>query len=410
MFERRVRYQSLHLDPETRDGQALLAEAYAERVRVVCLCRRTAPELYIARHGERYLAKRLPGTGHLHAPGCVSFEPPEELSGMAHIRKAIRVDETSDTAHLTLAFPLTQSGKRMAPPPMAGSPQTEVNDKPGKLTLLALMQLLWHEAGLTTWVPAMAGKRSWYIVRREILKAARQMEAKGFRLADRLFVPEPFSLQHKEEISARHGEFLNRFTPIPGQPKALGILIAPLKAHTATAYGGKLTFTHLPEMPVFVSGEMYARICEKFAGRLILADQLEGAKPILAGLMGYSESGYPQLHEAALMVVTPEWLPVESARDAQVIAALVEQKRRFQRQLRFTLKADAPIATAVLTDTAQPHALFATPPQDVTDSAGRMAQAAEEGVYQSWLWDHAGPPPVFPAREAIRESVKEGPR
>lgn len=59
---------------------------------------------------------------------------------------------------------------------------------------------------------------------------------------------------------------------------------------------------------------------------------------------------------------------------------------------------------------AQPHALFATPPQDVTDSAGRMAQAAEEGVYPSWLWDHAGPPPVFPAREAIRESVKEGPR
>ena len=404
---RLVIFDDTPFDPESTEGQETLARAYEARARVKCLCHLSRPVLYIARHataqGSHFVVKRLPGTGHLPAPDCPSFDPPEELSGLADLRKAVRMDEITDTAYLTLAFPLTQAGKHQAPPPSAGSPQTEVTDKPGRLSLSALLQFLWHEAALTTWVPAMAGKRNWYIVRRELLRVSAQMAAKGFRLRDRLVIPERFVLSDKDAITERRGRFLEHLMPAPGQPRALCILIAPLKEHASTAYGGKLTFSHLPDMPVFVSREMYDRICDKFAERLMLADTIDGATPVLAGLMGYSDSGFVVLHEAALMVVTQEWLPVENARDVQVIARLVLERRRFQRQLRFTLKSDAPIATAVLTDTPEPHALFCTSPQDVSDGAGRIAQAAEEGVYPSWIWKDAGTPPAFPARETFRE-------
>ena len=72
-----------------------------------------------------------------------------------------------------------------------------------RLSLLATLHYLWREGELTKWSPGMAGKRFWGIVRRQPLSAAEGARAKGQPLAERLYVSEPFSVDHKAEIAGR---------------------------------------------------------------------------------------------------------------------------------------------------------------------------------------------------------------
>ena len=66
-----------------------------------------------------------------------------------------------------------------------------------------VLHYLWDEAGLNRWTPAMAGKRSWFVVRKYLLQAAENKAAKGSPLGDSLFIPETFQVEHRDEILAR---------------------------------------------------------------------------------------------------------------------------------------------------------------------------------------------------------------
>jgi len=46
----------------------------------------------------------------------------------------------------------------------------------------------------------MAGKRNWYVIYKHLLIAADGKESKGKPLGDMLYVPEPFSVDRKDEI------------------------------------------------------------------------------------------------------------------------------------------------------------------------------------------------------------------
>jgi hypothetical protein len=59
-----------------------------------------------------------------------------------------------------------------------------------KLSMRGLLHVLWDRAELTHWHPKMAGKRSWFVVRRALLEAAASCKAKQEALPHVLFVPE----------------------------------------------------------------------------------------------------------------------------------------------------------------------------------------------------------------------------
>ena len=64
-------------------AQRQLAPAHAAHVRPMCLCTAGGVAMYIARIApERYIIKRMPDTGMLHAPSCPSYLPPETLSAL----------------------------------------------------------------------------------------------------------------------------------------------------------------------------------------------------------------------------------------------------------------------------------------------------------------------------------------
>jgi hypothetical protein len=57
--------------PSADVAQRLLGAARAARVRPMCLCTAGGVAMYIARMApERYIIKRMPDTGMLHAPNC----------------------------------------------------------------------------------------------------------------------------------------------------------------------------------------------------------------------------------------------------------------------------------------------------------------------------------------------------
>jgi hypothetical protein len=82
-----------------------------------------------------------------------------------------------------------------------GEPQevAEIGVPRRQMTLRALMHFLFERAGFNRWSPAMAGKRNQGVVRKYLLEAAEEIMVKGVPLAERLYVPEPFSESAKAE-------------------------------------------------------------------------------------------------------------------------------------------------------------------------------------------------------------------
>ena len=119
-----------------------LAAAHAERHRPLCLCVDAGLEMYVARFGESFILKRMPYTGSLHAPGCPSYEPPPDLSGLGEVLgSAIREDPTSGTTLLRLGFAISKAGPRTVDGAAASDHDSVASDG-AKLTLRGLLHYL----------------------------------------------------------------------------------------------------------------------------------------------------------------------------------------------------------------------------------------------------------------------------
>lgn len=133
---RRFEVGGVTLDEADPDLAAAVAAAYRDRVRPLCLCRQPGVPMYVARIGDQYVIKRMPLTGGLHDPGCDSYEPPLELSGLGPLMgNAIRLDPETGQAALRLKFSLSRTGGRA--PPTPGPSEAELREKRGAATVIA---------------------------------------------------------------------------------------------------------------------------------------------------------------------------------------------------------------------------------------------------------------------------------
>jgi len=117
------------------------------------------------------------------------------------------------------------------------------------------------------------------------------------------------------------------------------------------------------------------------------------------------DKGIPTVEEMCVMLTTPEWLPVENILERQLVEQLVAEKRSFQKQLRYNLPPDKPIATAVLTDCDNaPLAMYI----DVDDLVGRWAstvavnEVVKSNSVQTWMWvPREGMQPDLPPKKGM---------
>lgn len=394
--------QGQPLTPEADTGQQRLSQAHRAGIRVECRCRVPAPELYIAKTMGSFIVKRMPGTGPDHAMSCPLFLPPEELSGLAQVQTAAIVENPDDgTTTLKLGFPLRKNGTSTRAPERTDSEPTEVKTTPRHLTLTSLLHFLWHDAELNKWYPAMEGKRFWGVVQSALRRAAADKVVKGQDLSRILYVPEYFKPDQKTEIASRRGQLFVNLRPSSGKATPYGLVIAEFKAVEPTAHGARFLFKHAPDCAFFADTELAEKFERIFGERLQTLEAIGSGHAIVIASFSLAKAGYPVLQEIGMMLVSENWIPCETLRELELLSALTAERRAFQKQMRFNLAKDAPIASAVLLDTPNPVALFVADNDTYVKYIKDLASNTDTRRFDIWQWTVGDPMPAFPVKRAV---------
>lgn len=308
--------------------------------------------MYVARLGDGYIVKRMPGTGDQHTTACPSYEQPADLSGLGQLLgTAIAEDPATGETALKLGFSMTKIGNRSTMP-TPGSPGDSVRSDGTKLSLRGLLHYLWDQAELTRWKPSFTGKRNWATVRQRLLQAAEHKITHSAALLPRLFIPEPFSSEQREAINARRINHWRPFTAQCGKPQKLMLLIAEVKEIVPARYGFKVVIKHMPDQAFAIDEKLYRRLGRRFADELAFWSTTDTLHLILIATFGISAAGVPAIEELSVMPVTGQWLPVQDEFELHEVDQLVNERRAFIKVLRYNLRAEKSIATAILTDGA----------------------------------------------------------
>lgn len=377
----------------------VLAAAYAAKLRPVCLCQIPPVPMYISKTGERYLVKRMPNSGSAHAPACDSYEPPPELSGLGQvIGSAIQENVEDGTTALKLDFSLSKVASRTVS--SSGDKETDsVKTDGNKLTLRGTLHYLWEEAGFNRWAPTMAGKRSWYVIRKYLLQAAMDKTTKGTSLADILYIPETFSVEKKDEITQRRMAQMMQISAPEKGTRRLMLVVGEVKEVAESRFGYKIVLKHLPDCHFMMNNDIHKRLLKRFEVELGLWGAIEGTHLMMVGTFGIGPTGVASLEEVALMCVTENWIPFESTFEKMVLDAITQQSRRFLKGMRYNLPSTRPLACAVASDTEpQPTAMYVLPPGVSEDYAKAMNELIAESRLASWIWKAGeAPMPALPA-------------
>lgn len=399
----RYRVENLEIEEGNPSLQDRLKRAYANKARPLCLCRDPAPEMYIAKFEDRFLIKRMPGSGDKHSPDCDSYEPPPELSGLGQVMgSAIQEDVTEGVTNLKLNFSLKKLPGRQAPVPKETERESVKTDG-SKLTLRGLLHYLWDEAGLNRWAPAMEGKRSWFVVRKYLQQAAESKVAKGASLAEMLYIPETFNAERKFEIEARRMGKMLPYVANHSAARKLMLVVGEVKEITTSRYGYKVILKHLPNYHFMMNEDLYKRLTKSFAAQLGMKERHENSHLMLIGTFGIGHTEVATLEEVTLMNVSEHWIPFENTSEKTLIDLMTEKQRRFTKSLRYNLPSNKPLAAMVAADThPDPTAMFIH-----NDGDDAFNQAFEEMISQcempQWIWHISkGEMPTLPVTGAVK--------
>lgn len=388
-----------------------ISDAHAARWRPRCLCIPKGVEMYVARlagpHGG-YIVKRMPDTGYRHASDCPSFEPPAELSGLGQVLgSAINEDPATGQTTLRLGFSLSKMPGRSQMIPAGGESDRVASDGT-KLSLLGLLHYLWDQSDLTRWHPGFSGKRTWGMVRRQLLSAAEDKFARGDSLRSRLYIPETFFVDQREAISARRSAQWLQALATPGRHQRLMLLIGEVKEIVQARYGFKAVVKHVPDQAFALDQQNYRRLGRRFETELSLWGASDHIHMMIIATFSVAETGVPVVAELSLMPVTQHWLPVESTFEEQLVDSLVNQGRMFRKGLRYNLPATIPVANATLIDTdGDPCSLrISRDTNTVIDEPAQTKSQHYPGLSQSWVWNpEAEPMPRLPKKRLRNEAV-----
>lgn len=387
--------------------QMALAKVYESKMRPLCLCTEPGIPMYVARAHGKYWVKRMPNSGSTHLPTCDTYEPPADLSGLGEVMgSAIQENPDEGTSLLKFDFSLSKGGSRAAPTPSDVEADSVTTDGK-KLSLRATLHYLWEEAGLNRWTPAMAGKRSWYVIHKYLYQAADNKLAKGMYLSDVLYIPESFSLEKKEEITQRRVARMMKHHEPHKKSWRLMIAIGEVKSIAPSRFGKKIVLKHLPDCHFMMNDDLHARLLKRFNLSLSLLDPLPETHLIMIGTFGVNAAGIPTLEEVALINVTENWIPFENTFDKTLLDALTQAQRPFTKGLRYNLATTKPLACVVLADTpVQATAMYIRLPETSEENINEMGTLIEESQLTSWVWRVANESmPVLPPNKKTISQV-----
>jgi len=222
------------------------------------------------------------------------------------------------------------------PPVNATGPEEDsVQTDGSRLSLRSTLHYLWEQAGFNKWTPAMAGKRSWRVIRKHLLAATSDKVAKGKPLPNQIYIPETFSQESKAAIKQNWLGLVARLSPKSSGPKQLMILIGEVKEITPARYGNQIVIKHAPDIRFFLPADLQKKMEKRFADELMFHQDLEDIHLVIMATFSINASGSANIEELTLMPVTSTWIPFETIHDKALIETLTEQQRRFTKGLRY---------------------------------------------------------------------------
>ena len=398
-----IEVSGLEIDSLAENIKDILSQAYADRQRPKCLCVPGGVPLYIAKINNAYILKRMPNTGGAHSPGCVSYEPPHELSGLGEVLgQAIQENPEDDTVALKFDFELTKRGGK-APPPPSGKEHDSVATDGKKLTLRGLLHYLFEEGKLNYYIPKEKAN-NWYYVRKQLLRAASDKSAKKQDLTQTLYIPETYNHEIKKDIAARRIEQLAHLHSKTGAQNLM-IVIGEVKSIEKARYDFKLIAKHCPDYHFFMNEDVHTRINKRFIKELGLWNNYgDQCHLMFICTILKTPSDLPLIQEISFMLVNKQWIPFESKYEYDLIEEMIESKRQFIKGLRYNLPSNKPLASLVAVDTVpKPTGMYIIPSNESEAYIQGIEQMIEESDYAAWQWEIEKAMPGLPEKDLLSQ-------
>ncbi|MFU5648602.1 DUF1173 family protein [Pseudomonas aeruginosa] len=346
---------------------------------------------------------RFAGTGHEHSNDCRYYAPAPERSGMQGY--AIGVVEEGEDGSIRVRL---ARGIRVQAPRSEESDGASVTRSPGKskpaMTLLGLLHLLWSESRLSTWYPAMEGKRNSGIVNYALLQAAERVAASRMKLNEVLLL----AAQRDSKGAARN----QAITKSAITRDLRLVAISPLARYNPERHSGdigRLPLSGPFGMPILhLPPAVWATAARKFEREL--SAWRRGSRVIaIAQVTPRKGESLSQgdVVELALMQVSERWIPVDSDYEGVIEAKLHAAGRSFDKPLRYDADESEVFPDFWLLDAGKDYPLevfgMNTPAYLERKAVKTAWYNREYGGEGWWSWDAAADPkgkniPPFPPR------------
>lgn len=311
--------------------QPVLEAAHGKH-HAVCRCPGRGERKLMIKHRERsdYYLARYAHSGPEHANDCRFYAAAPERSGLQGYAMGV-VEETDDGGmRVKLA-----RGIQQKTPGAAEVVEAPMNVAPGvkrpAMTLLGLLHLLWSESRLSTWYPAMEGKRHGELVSQVLEKCAGRVSVGRIKLDQVLLLA-------AKKNSAR--EASNRGVAAEAaKHKRRLIVISPLARYEPERHAvpqEKLPLSGPFGMPaLYLQSEVWETTCQRFAREL--GAWRRGSRVIAIAQIEQrtAKAHQADVLEVGLMQVSAQWIPLDSGLEGTLEQKLRDEKRKFDKPLRY---------------------------------------------------------------------------
>lgn len=385
-------------DPGLQDA---LARVYGSSERPRCVCVPGGVEMYIAKHAE-YVVKRMPDTGRQHHPTCPSFDPEPGTSGLGELLGEAIIEHAPDQVEVRTDFPMSRMPGKSMPRGEALADPAEVHAPRKRMSLRALLHYLYERAGFNRWYPAMEGRRNQGVLHKYLSEAARGVRLKGVTLDERLYVPEPFRAECKNEIGERRRKKLALLlSPEDAVQFKMAIIAGEYNGSEATNFGRRIIVKHMPDVPLYVESKAWERVERSYGAILQARDADVARKPrVMVAALIYAKRGHVyQVDTLSMMLTTDQWIPLEGLHELPLIEALQREQRAFIKPLKYDARTAAAFPNVLLLDSGkEPLPIHVVSPFAESSERALKERAVATGGESTWVWYTDKDMPPLPER------------
>jgi hypothetical protein len=396
-------------DPGLQDA---LARIYGSSERARCMCVPGGVQMYIAKHAE-YVVKRMPDTGRQHHPTCPSFEPEPGMSGLGELLGEAIIEHSPDQVEVRTDFPISRMPGRMAPRGEAVADPAEVHAPRKRMSLRALLHYLYERAGFNRWYPAMEGRRNQGVLHKYLSEAAKGVLLKGAALDERLYVPEPFRSECKDEIGERRRKKLALLlSPEDAARFKMAILVGEYNGSEPTNVGRRIIVKHMPDAPLYIESKAWERVELSYGAILQARDADVARKPrvMMAALIYAKREHVYQVDTLSLMLTTDQWIPLDGLHELPLIEALQREARAFMKPLKYDARTSAGFPNVLLLDCGgSPFPLHVVSPFADAKERAMKERAIVGNCPMTWVWRTDCGIPALPPQAGWAQSGKRQP-